>query len=658
MTFLPYKKVEINLAEIKQHTNFTIQKTAMKPTDKSTTNKPAYSIVHQMIILFGGGNLPPKIINYFQNLLNRFYTPIKQELIFFILTFLLLSPAPVTSIVIHFGELGCVRGTITGLCGGIAWSYIATLIASLIHITPIRKIYKGIIYTFNIILIITYFTLRYGFGRFITPAELSIIISTTPEEIQEFFTSFFSFSYVVWITAGLLLFAFIIISKKHLQQTILNIIRSTPHKHRQLAKIIFIICTLYGFYDLHYIVKLFSYKSIEYIGEWPYWRIDDHYGDNLSKLIYSSICVKLSYSQINHWDIINHNAYNTNVSTSARKDLKIILVIGESFIRSHSSLYGYPLETNPRLREETVNGHLAIFTDAVTPANSTIDVMHNILCTNDTHHDEMWYDSPFFPLLFTKAGWEVNYWDNQTEHTGDFLIFNFSLMEFLFNDFLLDNCYSNIYEHHYQYDEDIVSDYIQNVPQNSENSLTIFHLYGQHIDAASRYPANSTFSKFNGFEIDRKEPWMTDEKRQAIAHYDNATYYNDFVVKKIIDIFRNDNAIVIYFSDHGEEIYDYRDSFGRKACPENLKKQLLCQNSVPFVIWMSDKFKDYQPSVAQAIKEATDRPIITYDIPNFIMGLAEMDTPYYKSDKDLVSQDYHIGPRIVMKGLNYDEITK
>ena len=52
----------------------------------------------------------------------------------------------------------------------------------------------------------------------------------------------------------------------------------------------------------------------------------------------------------------------------------------------------------------------------------------------------------------------------------------------------------------------------------------------------------------------------------SIPHYRNAkknpniyTLYNDYVLKNIIDLFRDKNTVVLYFSDHGEEIYDYRD---------------------------------------------------------------------------------------------------
>ena len=41
-----------------------------------------------------------------------------------------------------------------------------------------------------------------------------------------------------------------------------------------------------------------------------------------------------------------------------------------------------------------------------------------------------------------------------------------------------------------------------------------------------------------------------------MAHYDNATRWNDEVVDRILSNFANEDAVVVYFSDHGEEVYD------------------------------------------------------------------------------------------------------
>ena len=63
----------------------------------------------------------------------------------------------------------------------------------------------------------------------------------------------------------------------------------------------------------------------------------------------------------------------------------------------------------------------------------------------------------------------------------------------------------------------------------------------------------------------------------------------------IFDLYRNKNAVVVYFSDHGEEIYDYRDQRGRHVSYAPSADMLRHQNEVPFVIWCSDRYKQLHP---------------------------------------------------------------
>ena len=55
---------------------------------------------------------------------------------------------------------------------------------------------------------------------------------------------------------------------------------------------------------------------------------------------------------------------------------------------------------------------------------------------------------------------------------------------------------------------------------------------------------------------------LSDAEQQSVADYLNATRYNDLVVDHIIRLFEKRNAIVLYFADHGEEVYNYRHQLG------------------------------------------------------------------------------------------------
>ena len=70
------------------------------------------------------------------------------------------------------------------------------------------------------------------------------------------------------------------------------------------------------------------------------------------------------------------------------------------------------------------------------------------------------------------------------------------------------------------------------------------------------------FVKFDRRDV-KSHLSLSDEQRSVVADYLNATFYNDFIVDSIIRMFSDRNAIVIYFSDHGEEVYNFRMQQGR-----------------------------------------------------------------------------------------------
>lgn len=605
------------------------------------------------------GKISQHAFKAIKHLTNTVCIPIKGQLVFFILCFLLLAPSPLTSIFVYFGNISYIRGTITGITGAIAWAYIFTAIGYIIK-TKLHNIYiyiyNFLIFSLLSLLFITYFVLYYRFERYINPSELALVFNTTPTEAKEFISTYFGINHIIYFLLASTLGGIIYFNYTKIQLFISRQLLKLSNNIRFFLKLIITVLLIFGFIDLYYVMNLCRHP--ENLG--TYWRIDDAYADNLSKIIYSTTAFFTVNKKTEEWaNKVNGCAFESECVTKSASNLKIVLIIGESYICSHSPLYGYIHNTTPSMVTEAKKGNLLVFSNAVTPYIGTTDNIRNILTATQNSTDNNWYKYPFFPILFAKAGWNVNYWDNQTSHSGDTFIHNFSLMEFLFNDFLRRRCYTNLYKHPFKYDGQLIDNFISEVPADSLNELSIFHLYGQHFAQSKRYPnKDKKFRIFDNSAVNRTDAWMTDEKRNEIGHYDNATYYNDYVISKLFERYHNDNAIIIYFSDHGEEMYDYRNSKGRVGCPDNKKAQFMAQNHVPYFIWMTDKYMAMQPETAARLRAAVNMPIISTDAAHLIMGLAKMDTPYYKAENDLSSPNFKTRPRIVNGGYDYDQITK
>ena len=148
---------------------------------------------------------------------------------------------------------------------------------------------------------------------------------------------------------------------------------------------------------------------------------------------------------------------------------------------------------------------------------------------------------------------------------------------------------------------------------------------------------------------------MNDSRRQTIAEYDNATLYNDYVFESIVKQYENKNAVVIYFSDHGEEIYDYRDVLGRVGPDESMIGEFKASMfDVPFMIWMSDEFISQNPETVERIKAASALRGSTDCVGHTILGLAGFKSAPYKAEYDILSVDYKPFTRKTLENINYD----
>lgn len=187
---------------------------------------------------------------------------------------------------------------------------------------------------------------------------------------------------------------------------------------------------------------------------------------------------------------------------------------------------------------------------------------------------------------------------------------------------------------------------------NHAPALYILHLQGQHYAYENRYP--NTFNKFTCADYDEKK-W-DESQRKIIAHYDNATLYNDYVINKLINKCRDKNVCLIYLSDHGEEVYDERDYMGHGDISKS-KKLLDYQVRIPFIIWVSDKFKLENNELVDKIKQNENTPITTNDISHILLGLGDIDCDYYKPNRDFLNDKYDKSRhRITLNSVDYDAL--
>lgn len=431
-------------------------------------------------------------------------------------------------------------------------SYITSLVGWGIQLInrKLAIIYKLLIYFLLMSLFVVNVFCLINFKTMLSPSIVMLIAETNGGEMSEFFKTYLlSYDSLLAYIIVTIILVWLVYSELKLKYVVKN--RKTI--------ILILLLTLYMFQrsvsPIQSFVRMFACSNLT---EMELWYLKYPVNTNvISNVIYSTFVMQLSKEEMG---IAASNTLSMIEHVEAKENLNLILVIGESFSKYHSSLYGYEHKTNPKLEAQIDSGNLFVFSDVISAFNLTSFVLRNLFSVNSIMDEENWADYPSFPIIFKKAGYNVYFWDNQRTF-GNADVSDFSIASYLFNDSVAKASYTKYNDKVFPYDGDLVMDFWNCTNLSSTNNLIIFHIMGQHTMPDKRYPQNSQFSVFSADSVYRKD--LDVRRKKLIAHYDNATIYNDWLIDTIMQHYAEDNAIMLYLSDHGEEIYDFRDHYGR-----------------------------------------------------------------------------------------------
>lgn len=327
----------------------------------------------------------------------------------------------------------------------------------------------------------------------------------------------------------------------------------------------------------------------------------------------------------------------------------IILIIGESYNKYHSQLYGYDKPTSPRQLQRAQDSTLIVFTDVVACWNLTSFAFKNFLSLHAIGDIGDWCDAPLFPEVFRKAGYKVTFLTNQFMSKPNEKVYDFSGGFFLNNPNLSANMFDERNPHLFRYDEGLLN-------LQAPTGLVIFHLMGQHVDYVARFPKQQrkfTIADYNRPDLDKAQ--LT-----CLADYDNATAYNDSVVDAIIRRYEQEDAVVIYMPDHGEECFNPPYKFHGRLHSAKIDLRLAREEfEIPFWIWCSPKNRELHPDIYEAVKTARTRPFMTDNLPHLLLSLAGIHTKAYRPDYDLLSTHYNSQrPRRLKNQTDYNQLLK
>ncbi|MBO7537955.1 MAG: sulfatase-like hydrolase/transferase [Prevotella sp.] len=274
----------------------------------------------------------------------------------------------------------------------------------------------------------------------------------------------------------------------------------------------------------------------------------------------------------------------------------IVIILGESFSANHSSLYGYEKCTNPLLAKQEEVGNLLVIKNVTSPCTHTIASFRYLLNTYSIKckDGKPWYEHANIIETMKVAGYHTVWISNQAEK-GMFENIPGSHARLCDETFFLENEKGDD-----RFDGRLLG---YRLSKHHEYNCIFYHLMGQHGSFKERYP--KAYEVFNGKDYNAYPP----HQRDILASYDNATLYNDYVVNSIMELYKDQDAVVFYFPDHALDLFDTDpDYFGHA---KKTKASQIQGKKIPFVVYVSPIFRKFHSKKYERMRKKSVKSFCT-----------------------------------------------
>lgn len=235
----------------------------------------------------------------------------------------------------------------------------------------------------------------------------------------------------------------------------------------------------------------------------------------------------------------------------------VIIVVGESALRTHMSLYGYERKTTPFL--DSWDG---VKFKTIAPINQTRYAIPIELSAATVNDYKVFFRSPSLVSYFKSLGYETSWISNQGskglhdstvasigKEADHSVFFNVSFVK--------------------ARDDQKVVEYLkEQIAKKPQAKQAYFlHLMGSHDDYDKRYP----------------KAWARFGEKSVFDRYDNTIYFTDHILEQINQLAQGlGKVLIVYFSDHGELVAWENNGHGfDPAYQQEYQTPLVFHSSIP-----------------------------------------------------------------------------
>ncbi|WP_050468560.1 phosphoethanolamine transferase [Herbaspirillum chlorophenolicum] len=305
----------------------------------------------------------------------------------------------------------------------------------------------------------------------------------------------------------------------------------------------------------------------------------------------------------------------------------VVWVIGESINRANMSLYGYPRNTTPLL--SSMRKDLIVFQDVVSSEPATMASLMKMFTPADIDEPDEWNRKPDVLMLAHEAGFKTFWISNQVPNDGWLGLVSNRASEKLFINKGAGRGENN-------FDGNLLPGLEAALNNPAPKKLIVVHLLGAHPTYDMRYPQE--YAKFDGAVDHISEQLAKADRpvwiRQLRNEYDNAIAYNDYVVGSMLQLTmkatRQNNASLVFSSDHGQEVGHTRNHAGQSISD-------VTGYEIPMLLW-TRSFIGKNPEEKAMLEH---RAYQTDHLEHTVLGLLGVRSMYYEASRDILSENFH-----------------
>lgn len=460
--------------------------------------------------------------------------------------------------------------------------------------------------------------LLYKFNSTLERFMIQLVLGTNPATVKEFFQNYVLNLPVIIGAAGIIFL--IVIAVKKFRAGFQNLSENNLRRITNYLLIILLPAVVISAYCIGYFIFIIAQNSFQ----------ATIFGRNIENTLGAMEDMGSEEEILAEWD-----KHEEKIISNNSKIPYVVFVLGESARRDHMQIYGYNLQNNPLLMERYKRGEIFKFNDCIACANHTAEAMELMFTFSEKDSDEKWYTAPNIFDILRRAGYHTVWISNQTPTSiwgNTDKVYSERCNEKFFEALQQKDSFAR------EIDGVLLPPLDEFISNAYEKNFYLIHLYGSHPVYNLRYPAE--FEKFTAENPEEK----------LVAEYDNTILYNDYILDEIFKRFEDKNALIIYISDHGQELFDNGRNFAGHS-DESLGN--LGMIETPMLIWTSKSFRELYPEKISAIKNSVDKPYRADLIPHMILDLTDIRTESFNAAKSIVNENFDTSFKRIYNGKPY-----